>query len=100
MDHRFHHLAGTFNQVDEGKQNLSVGLAELLDHGGRLACGPSHNVVRFLHGGWLLSDSCLATGILSKPAPPPPINPQLTLGHPRLIWAMRLRGVPSPTFSR
>jgi hypothetical protein len=44
MNHGFHHLAGTFNQVDPGE----------------------------------------ATGILSKPAPPPPINLQLRLGHPPL----------------
>ncbi len=62
MDHGFHHLAGALDQVDDGQQDLPVGLAELLDHGGLLASSVSHNMVLFLHGGWLLSDSCLATG--------------------------------------
>ena len=57
VDHGFHHLAGAFDQVDDGKQDLSVGLTELLDDGGRLARSAGHDVIRFLHGGWLLSDS-------------------------------------------
>jgi hypothetical protein len=62
MDDGLDHLAGGLNEVDDGKQNLPVALAELLDDGGTLARSASHNVVRFLHGGWLLSGSCLATG--------------------------------------
>ena len=62
MDHVFHHMAGILDQVDDGKQDLSVGLAELLDDGGRLARSAGHYVISFLHGGRLLSDSCLATG--------------------------------------
>ena len=34
VDHVFHHLAGILDQVDNGKQDLSIGLAELLDDGG------------------------------------------------------------------
>ena len=34
MDHGFYHLAGALDQVDDGKQDLPVGLAELLDNGG------------------------------------------------------------------
>src|SRR5215472_7555350 len=59
VDHVFHHLAGILDQVDDGKQDLSVGLAELLDNGGRLAGGASHDVVSFLHGGRLLSVFCV-----------------------------------------
>jgi hypothetical protein len=41
----------------------TVGLEELLDDGGRLSrAARVKNVVRFLHSGRLLSDSCLATG--------------------------------------
>ena len=32
MDHGLHHLAGVLDQVQEGQQDLPVGLAELLDH--------------------------------------------------------------------
>ena len=62
VDHGLDHLAGILDQVDDGKQDLSVGLAELLDNGGRLARSAGHDVVSFLHGGRLLSDSRLATG--------------------------------------
>jgi len=37
-------------------------LTELLDDGGGLTRSASHDVILFLHGGWLLSASCLATG--------------------------------------
>jgi len=62
VDDTLHHLAGALDHVDDGKQDLSVTSAELLDDGGRLARGAGHDVIRFLHGGRLLSDSCLATG--------------------------------------
>jgi hypothetical protein len=63
VDHGLDHLAGILNQVDDGKQDLSVGLAELLDNGGRLARSAGHDVVSFLHGGRLLSVFLrLATG--------------------------------------
>jgi hypothetical protein len=35
MDHAFDHMAGILDEVDDGKQDLSIGLAELLDDGGR-----------------------------------------------------------------
>lgn len=63
VDHGLEYLAGILDQVDDGKQNLSVGLAELLDYGGRLARTACHDVVSFLHGGRLLSVFLrLATG--------------------------------------
>src|SRR4051812_30200412 len=63
IDDRLHHLAGILNQVDEGKQDLTIGLAELLDDGGRLLRGAGHHMIRFLHGGRLLSVFLrLATG--------------------------------------
>lgn len=34
MDHGLHHLAGVLDQVHDGKQDLPVGLTELLDHSG------------------------------------------------------------------
>jgi len=37
MDDVFDHLAGILDQGDDWKQDLSVGLTELLDDGGRLA---------------------------------------------------------------
>src|SRR5438876_4148397 len=71
VDHVLHYLAGAFDEVDEGKQDLSVGLAELLDDCGRFLGGARHNMVRFLHGGWLLFGIDFSNRILSKPAPPP-----------------------------
>src|SRR4051794_38685055 len=63
IDDRLHHLAGILNQADEGKQDLTIGLAELLDDGGRLLRGAGHHTIRFLHGGRLLSVFLrLATG--------------------------------------
>lgn len=35
VDHVLHHLTGAFDQLDDGQQHLPVGLAKLLDHGGR-----------------------------------------------------------------
>src|SRR6202049_5174621 len=81
VQHGLYHLAGAFDQIDDGKQDLSVALAELLDDGGRLAGSASHNMVRFLHGGWLLFRVLFGNRILSKPAPPPPTNLQLRPGH-------------------
>ena len=78
------HLTGTLEQIDQGQQQLSIGPTELLDHRGRFACRARHNLIPFLHGGGLLSDSSLATGILTKPAPPPPLNLQLWMGYPLL----------------
>ena len=43
------HLASILDEVDDGKQDLSVGQPELLDDGGRLASSASHDVVSFLH---------------------------------------------------
>src|SRR6202521_2515286 len=80
-----YHLAGAFDQMDDGKQDLSVALAELLDDGGRLPGSASHNMVRFLHGGWLLFGVLFGNRILSKPAPPPPTNLQLSPGHHRVV---------------
>jgi hypothetical protein len=69
VDYGLHHLAGVLNQVNDGEQDLPVGLAELLNDGSRLARSAGHDAMRFLHGGWLLSDSRLGLGnrILSKP---------------------------------
>src|SRR3954447_14013365 len=53
VNHGFDDMAGALDQVDDGKQDLTVGLAELLNDGGRLARGAGHDVVRFLHG-WLV----------------------------------------------
>src|ERR1019366_7708513 len=83
VQHGLHYLAGAFDQMDDRKQDLSVALAELLDHGGRLTGSACHNMVRFLHGGWLLFGILFGNRILSKPAPPPPTNLQLSPGrHP------------------
>src|SRR6202521_5587386 len=81
VQHGLYHLAGAFDQIDDGKQDLSVALAELLDDGGRLPGSASHNMVRFLHGGWLLFGVLFGNRILSNPAPPPPTNLQLSPGH-------------------
>ena len=48
---------------------------------GRLSCSLGHNIVRFRHGGRLLSESCRANRILSNRRPPPPTNLQLNSGH-------------------
>ena len=63
MDHGLDYMAGILDEVHDGKQDLSVGLAELLDDGGRLARSAGHDVISFLHGGRLLSVFLrLATG--------------------------------------
>jgi hypothetical protein len=66
VNHGFDDVAGALDQVDDGKQDLTVGLAELLNHGGRLARGAGHDVVRFLHGGWFLSVVLFSNRILSN----------------------------------
>src|SRR5712691_5234455 len=86
VDHVLYHLAGSLDEIDEGKQDLSVALAELLDDGGRFLGGARHNMVRFLHGGWLLFGFDFSNRILSKPAPPPlptyNYNWDIFSGHP------------------
>jgi len=59
VDHGLHHMAGALDEVGNGKQDLSVALTELLENGRALARGPGHDVVRFLHGGRLLSVICV-----------------------------------------
>ena len=56
VDDGLDHLAGAFHQVQQGKQDLSIGLAELLDDCGRFLSGLRYDLVCFTHGGWLLSD--------------------------------------------
>src|SRR6266550_8901204 len=82
VNHRFDDVAGALDQVDDGKQDLTVGLAELLNDGGRLARGAGHDVVRFLHGGWFLSVVLFRNRILSNRCPPPLTNLQLNSGRP------------------
>src|SRR4051812_23467600 len=81
MDHVLDYMAGILDEVHDGKQDLAVGLAELLDDGSRLARSAGHDVIRFFHGGRLLSDSCLATGFYRIGSQPPPTNLQLNSGH-------------------
>ncbi|MGA8869981.1 MAG: hypothetical protein WB460_02515, partial [Candidatus Acidiferrales bacterium] len=59
MDYGFYDLAGVLDQVQDGKQDLPIGAAELFDHCGRLPRSAGHDVVRFLHGGRLLSGFCV-----------------------------------------
>ena len=54
VDNVLHHLAGAFDQVNDGQQDLPVALTELLDHGGRFLGGSGHELIWFLHGGWFL----------------------------------------------
>lgn len=82
MDNAFHYLAGTLVHVDDGKRDLSVASAELLDDGGRLTCSASHDVIRFLHGGGLLSVSAFGNRTLSNRCQPPPSYVQLNSGRP------------------
>jgi hypothetical protein len=58
VDDGLDYLAGAFHQVQQGKQDLSIGLAELLDDGRRLFGGLRHDLVCFTHGGWLLRIQC------------------------------------------
>jgi hypothetical protein len=85
MDDVLDHLAGILDQVDDGKQDLPVALAELLDDGGRLAGSASHNVVSFLHGGRLLSVFCVWQPDSIESAPPAAYQPSTKLGTPSLI---------------
>ena len=62
VNDRLHHLAGVLDKVYDGELDLTVGLAELLGDGGRLARSTGHDVVRFLHGGMFFFGSVLATG--------------------------------------
>src|SRR4051794_16895756 len=81
VDYVLDYLAGILYQVDDGKQDLAVGLAELLDDGGRLARSAGYDVVSFLHGGRLLSDSSLATGFY-RTGPTAAYQPSTRLGTP------------------
>jgi len=47
VDHVLDPGAGIPNQVGDGKQDLFVGLAELLDNGSGLPRGAGHDVVTF-----------------------------------------------------
>src|SRR4051794_11231821 len=84
VDYVLDYLAGILYQVDDGKQDLAVGLAELLDDGGRLARSAGYDVVSFLHGGRLLSDSSLATGFY-RTGPTAAYQPSTRLGTPSLF---------------
>ena len=69
MDDCLDPLAGAFHQVQQRKQDLSIGLAELLDDGRRFLSGLRYDLVWFTRGGWLLSDLAFGKNrILSKPA--------------------------------
>ena len=52
MDDRVDHLAGALDLLDQGEQDLSIALAELLDDGRRLLVGAAYHLILFLHGGW------------------------------------------------
>ena len=80
VNHVLHDLASAFDEVDQRQQDLFVGLAELLDDGGRFAWGARHNMVGFLHGGWLLFKGLVwQTDSVETGAT------QLRLGHPRTV---------------
>src|SRR5581483_4892488 len=80
MDHALDDLAGILDEVHDEKQDLSVGLAELLDNGGRLARSAGHDVIRFLHGGRLLSEFLFGNRILSNRQPTAAYQPSTRLG--------------------
>jgi hypothetical protein len=82
VNHVLHDLAGAFDQVDQRQQDLSVGLAELLDDGGGFLGGTRHNMVRFLHGGWLLFQGLVWQPDSIETGATAVTNLQLRLGHP------------------
>ncbi len=84
MDHGLHDLAGVLNQVEDGEQDLPVGLTELLNYCGALAGGASHDVVWFLHGGRLSIE----------PVPTAAHLPQLDSGRPCRICHRQLPVLP------
>ena len=70
------------DQSHQWQKNLPVGFCKLL-HGGR--CGlrlPAHDVVRFLHGGGVLSKDCFWRIDSNEPAATAASNLQLNRGHP------------------
>jgi hypothetical protein len=44
MDHGLYYLAGVLDQVQDGKQDLSIGSTELLDDSTRFVRGPRHDI--------------------------------------------------------
>ena len=71
VNHILHHLAGAFDQVDDGQQDLPVTLTELLDQ----AADSLAARVTIWYGFFTAVGSFLGfvfgNRILSKPAPPP-----------------------------
>ena len=66
-----------------GKQDPPVALTELLDHGGRFLGGTGHNLIWFLHGGWLLLRICVWQPDSIETGATAVTNLQLQMGHPR-----------------
>src|SRR5207247_1902999 len=89
-DHFIDGDSGLSDQFDQRKQQLPVGLCELLDTGSRALLFVIDDMVRFLHGGGVLSKDCFWRIDSIEPAPPPPLNLQLRLGHPRTRLGARL----------
>src|ERR1700741_604983 len=81
VNYVLHHLAGTFDQAHDGHQKLPIALTELLDYAGRFLGGSGHNLIWFLHGGWLLlriwirQPDSIETGATAV------TNLQLRMGH-------------------
>src|SRR5205814_422216 len=87
-DHFIDGDSGLSDQFDQRKQQLPVGLCELLDTGSRALLFVIDDMVRFLHGGGVLSKDCFWRIDSIEPAPPPPLNLQLRLGHPPSTGSM------------
>ncbi len=90
VNHVLHHLAGAFDQIRPWATDLPVALTELLDHGGRFLGGTGHNLVWFLHGGWLLLRICVWQPDSIETGATAVTNLQLQMGHPPLEEATSL----------
>src|SRR5437868_6046426 len=85
VDHFINGHPGLGDQFHQRQQNLSVRFRELFHAGGCILSLPAHNMVRFLHGGGVLSKIGFGESILTNRLPPPPLNLQLSPGHPPLL---------------
>ena len=86
MDVRVDHGAGALDLLDQGKEDLTVALAELLDDGRRLLVGAGYDLIFFFTAVGLLFGFVFSNRILSNRSPPP-AHLQLFLGHP-LAWSV------------
>src|SRR5262249_39221171 len=85
MDNTIDYLARALDHVNDGEQDLAIGLTELLDDGDRLLGGARADLIGLTQAGWLLSDSRFRQPDSNRSRPPSTTNLQLRPGRRRLL---------------